>query len=209
MNKKKKATDLQDQSQWEFKERIVATYHFELPKMTALMSAALKGQLKTVQFLLLLQKKSDIFLKDDDGETALTYAVRGRNIEIIKLFLRKGLNIDGTGCGGWSPLMTAINAYMGKDIAVIQFLLDNKAYTNYQDENGETALMLAVDFACALSEVVDSATDNLDIIKLLIKNGADVNLKNSKGFTALDKAASYENQSVINYLLAQGAKGKK
>ncbi|MEL7656553.1 MAG: hypothetical protein AAGU75_11670 [Bacillota bacterium] len=55
MATKKKANNLKDQSQWEYKEEIVATYHFELPKETALMTAASKGRLKMVKFLLLFQ----------------------------------------------------------------------------------------------------------------------------------------------------------
>jgi len=209
MKTKRKATDPKEQSQWEYKEKIVATYHIDLPKKTALMTAAGKSQLWMVKLLLRLQKKEDIFKKNDDGDTALTFAVIGSNIEIIKLLLNKGFDINETGYDrGWSPLMTAVNAYIGKDTEVIQFLLKNNASVNYQDKSGETALMFAVETACALSEVVDSATDNLEIIKLLIKNGADVNLKNSKGDTALDKAVSYENQAVIDYLVANGAKGK-
>jgi ankyrin repeat protein len=49
--------------------------------------------------------------------------------------------------------------------------------------------MKAVENACALSEY-DSVTANLEIVKLLIQNGANVNLKTSEGYTALDKAAS-------------------
>jgi ankyrin repeat protein len=214
MRTKRKATDPKEQSQWEYKEQIVATYHCELPKMTALMTAALRRQLWLMKFLLLLQKKANIFLKDDNGDTALTYAVIGGNIEIIKLFLSKGLNINGTGGGGWSPLMTAVNdAYSGKSFLngkdeVIQFLINNKASINYQDESGYTALMLAVDGEgdCYGETAI---TSDLEIIKLLIKNGANVNLKNNEGCTALDKAVSYENQSVIDYLVANGAKGKK
>jgi len=222
MKTKKKAEDLKDQSQWEYREKIVATYHFELPKMTALMSAALKGRLKMVKFLLLFQKKENIFLKDDNGDTALDYSILGGNIEIIKLLLSKGLNVDGTVDGRWSPLMSAVNdAYSGKTFRngreeIIKFLLNNKASVNYQDENGKTALMLAIDGETTLMEVVENSCDlfnnserpNLEIIKLLIETGADVNLKNSDGETALDIAKSYEKQAVIDYLIANGAKGK-
>ncbi|HPV43419.1 MAG TPA: ankyrin repeat domain-containing protein [Spirochaetota bacterium] len=208
MRTKSKSTDPKEQSQREYKERTVAVYHFELPKRTALMAAALKGRLKMIKFLLLFQKKENIFLKDDNGDTVLDYSILGGNIEIIKLLLSKGLNVNGTEDGRWSPLMSAVNdAYSGKSFLngkdeVIQFLLNNKASINYQSESGETALMLAV----------DSETDllpDLEIIKLLIKNGADINLKDSEGYTALDKAVYLEFQTVIDYLVANGAKGKK
>lgn len=205
MNASKHRGNTEDNGEWEYKEEVFATYHIELPRMTALMKAALRGQLTKVRLLLMAQNKASIFQKDDHGNTAMHYAVQGGNIEIIKLFLKKGLEINETGGGGWSPLMTAVNeAYSGKSFPngndeVIKFLLDNGASVNYQDDGGETALMLAVE-----SET-DSDSD-MKIIRLLIEHGADVNLKNSEGETALDKAVDYENKTVAEYLVAKGAK---
>jgi ankyrin repeat protein len=128
------------------------------------------------------------------------------NIEIIKLFLSKGLEINEASGGGWSPLMTAINeAYSGKvfpngNDEVIRFLLGNGASVNYQDVKGETALMLAVE---------SDSDSNAEIIRLLIEHGADINLRNSEGETALDKAIDYGNKTAADYLIANGAKGRE
>jgi len=208
MNSSKQPGNTEDNGEWEYKEEVFATYHIELPKMTALMKAALRGQLTKVRFLLLAQNKASIFQKDDHGNSAMHYAVQGGNIEIIKLFLNKGLDINETGGGGWSPFMTAVNeAYSGKDFLngndeVIKFLLDNGASVNYQDEGGETALTLAIE------NETNSASD-MKIIRLLIEHGADVNLKNSEGETALNKAVDCENKTVAEYLIAKGAKAGK
>ena len=208
MKASKKANKPEDDGEWEYKEEVFATYHIELPKKTPLMAAALGGQLMKVKFLLLIQKKANIFQKDDHGNTAMDYAVQGGNIEIIKLFLSKGLDINGASNGGWSPLMTSVNeAYSGKVFPngkdeVIKFLLGNGASVNYQDVKGETALMLAVE------SQTDSDSD-ADIIRLLIAHGADVNLRNSEGETALDKAIDYGNKTAADYLIANGAKGRE
>ena len=214
MKTKKKADNQKDQSQWEYKERTVAVYHFEIPKRTALMTAALKGRLKMVKLLLLFQKKENIFKKNEDGETVLHYAVLGCNIEIIKFFLSKGHTIDETDNDGLSLLMTAVRnasimSFRDDSVEVVRFLLDNKASIDHQDERGVTALMIAVEGAFSVINDSGDTTPNLQIVKLLIEYGADVNLKNKEGETALDKAVYLEFQTVIDYLVANGVKGKK
>jgi hypothetical protein len=77
MKASKKANNSQNHGEWEYKEEVFATYHIALPIKTPLMAAALGGQLMKVKFLLLIQKKANIFQKDDHGNTAMDYAVQG------------------------------------------------------------------------------------------------------------------------------------
>jgi len=44
------------------------------------------------------------------------------------------------------------------------------------------------------------------VVELLIKKGADVNMTNKEGATALHKATETNNLDVMNILLRQGAK---
>lgn len=64
-------------------------------------------------------------------------------------------------------------------------------------EDGSTALHFAAYY------------NQLDIIKYLIENGADVNITDSKGQTPFDLAASQNLPEVTEYLLLQGASIKK
>lgn len=42
--------------------------------------------------------------------------------------------------------------------------------------------------------------DNIDIIKCLVNNGADIYMRNDEGKTALDRALPLERYDVIEYL---------
>ncbi len=74
-----------------------------------------------------------------------------------------------------------------------------KIGVNTKKKDGETALMLAC--RCYRQE------NRLELVKLLLENGADVNAKTSFGYTALMFAAtdSRDNERVIRLLLENGA----
>lgn len=48
-------------------------------------------------------------------------------------------------------------------------------------------------------------TDNEDIVKMLIKNGIDVNLKDDQGWSSLNWAAFKANAKMVKILLDNGA----
>jgi len=64
---------------------------------------------------------------------------------------------------------------------------------NFRDQNGNTPLMHA------------AMHKNVDMVRFLVDNGADINAVNSNGESALLTSYTYENYSVTTYLLAQGA----
>lgn len=60
--------------------------------------------------------------------------------------------------------------------------MEDKEYINYQDSLGYTALMYA------------SMNGHMEIVKLLLENGADTSIKNNDGKTALILA--FENNHI-------------
>ena len=58
---------------------------------------------------------------------------------------------------------------------------------NYQNQNGETALMAAASFG------------HLDAASLLLKNGADSSLKDGRGWDAGDWAIQLSNWNFVKY----------
>ena len=82
-----------------------------------------------------------------------------------------------------------------QDIAMIQMaLMHNKSLINSQDINGCTPLHLAV------------LTDNLTIVEILIRLGADVNIINNENETPIFNAVKNDsNIMIIEYLISEGA----
>lgn len=187
---------------------------------TALMIAAERGNLNIVE--LLVNKRANKDLTDQNGRTALMFAAERGDRDIVSLLVDKA-NKDLTDKNGWTALMFA--AYNGHT-EVVQFLHDSKAAglaeanlilaiksgnpenvrksiqdgarINLKDiyDEGKTLLMLATE-----------AGQN-EIVEILLKNSADVNARNNWDETALMMAA-YQGDTAIAETLLDYAENKK
>lgn len=139
----------------------------------------------------LIKGKANVNDINKQGATALTAAaVKGR-VQIAETLLAAGADINRSGTKVESPLFEA--AQQGGD-AMVKLLLDKGAEVNYRSiRNDWTPLMIAV------AEKHESTS------VLLIKAGADVNLPNEKGRTALMFAAIYGSVPITDLLLRNGA----
>lgn len=90
---------------------------------------------------------------------------------------------------GFSPLILA--CYNG-NIKMVYFLIEQKAVINYISQEG-TALMGA------------TVKGNEQLVALLLENGADTNLTNQDGITALMYAVQFKNPKIIKLLLQHNA----
>jgi len=117
-----------------------------------------------------------------------------------------------TKSSGFTPLMHAV---MDKDLNQVKELIKNSKEDNFSKEGksldsknteGWTALMLA----CRNSNVGNKEI-GLEIVKVLLKGGADPNLKNNKGWTALMHASRNSNtdSSIETVELLLSPKGGK
>lgn len=152
-------------------------------------------------------KTNDITSEVDDEKIPLIVAVRYNNYDVVKLLIDYGYNIYVKNNLGQTPLIVSI---IYKNYIITNLLLDHlnkndndnknkKDYINMKDNNGMTALM----------EALMEASNNYDIniVKLLIENGADVNTQNILGNTALIMSCKtrYDNCGIIELLLNNGA----
>jgi uncharacterized protein len=141
---------------------------------TALMVASREGRTDAVK--LLLQKGADT-------EGGLTRAVDGGHVEIAKLLLNAGAEIQ--------PDALCRSATAGK-IELAELLLEKGANVNESFANDDqyeaTPLALA------------SAAGHADLVKLFLSKGADPSLKDSEGKTALDVASAANHQQVVDLL---------
>jgi len=102
---------------------------------TALMLAALKGQLKLCEQL--LAREADV---NRPGWTPLHYAASAGHPDIVKLLLDNFAYIDAEAPNGMTPLMMAALYGTGDTVRV---LLDAGADINLRNRQGQTALELA------------------------------------------------------------------
>ena len=93
---------------------------------------------------------------------------------------------------GFSPLILAC---YNNNLPMVQFLIENNADIDYVSKEG-TALMAA------------TVKGNEAMVELLLKNGAQTDLKNETGVTALMYAVQFKNISIIKMLLHYNANTK-
>ncbi|KAI1325310.1 hypothetical protein F5Y16DRAFT_401470 [Xylariaceae sp. FL0255] len=129
---------------------------------------------------ILLDKDANIEAKDQDGRTPLFRAAQKySNPSHLKTLLDRGANIEAKPNDGITVLSrTAHNYHNQYNQTTLEFLLDNGADIESQDFEGRTPLMHAV----------TSTDSNIDIVKLLISRGANVNAADFKKNTVLELA---------------------
>ena len=139
----------------------------------------------------LLTQKVDVNAAEEDGATALHWAVVRDDVEVVAALLRAGADANAANDYGVTPILLACT---NRNAGVVGKLLDAGADANAATEMGETALM-----ACA-------RTGTADALEALLDHGAKVNAREaSYGQTALMWASTQENPEAVRVLLAHGA----
>lgn len=121
---------------------------------------------------------------------AITY----RNLGMLKKAVEKGADIHvKSRVSGETPIIAATGT---DDPEIIQYLISKGARINDIDEKLETTPLMWAAFM-----------GNMRAAKVLIENGADVNIQNSKGKTALHYATElYQNKpALVEMLIKAGA----
>ena len=139
-----------------------------------------------------------------DGSNLLHNAAYHNQIEMIKLLLKKGFNIDEKDSKGYTPLFNATNNDNSNCIESIKFLINNGADINSKDKYHFPLffnMLRRVEFADTIKE----EKVYIRIIKLMIKKGVDVNISFPDGTTALHKCSLANKRKVAKILLNNGA----
>ena len=139
----------------------------------------------------MLDAKADVNAPSADGTTALHWAVRANDSEIVSLLLHANANPNASDRYGITPLYLAI---LNGNQALIRALLGAGANPNVAGEGGETPLMTA------------ARTGNTETLRALIDRGADVNARDKQtAQTALMWAVRGNHAAAVELLLAHGA----
>lgn len=122
--------------------------------------------------------------EDENISNLLLLAFKKGNLEIVKLLLEKGADIDpANGCA----LLTLVSNKGHKDI--VELLLNKGLDINCKDEQGKTPLILA------------SQNGHIEIVKLLLERGADIFQKDKNGWTPLKHSCINDRKEVAKLLL--------
>lgn len=128
---------------------------------TALMAAANKGDLDTVQ-LLIQQYKADVNIQDASGDTALMFAAGAGHTEVVRFLLKAQANPHLQNEGKQTALHWAVMSLHTCHTEIVELLLLNDTSSlNTIDSNGRTTLKSAAE---------DGHTP---IVELLIYKGAN------------------------------------
>lgn len=154
-----------------------------------LVAAARQGQIDVVRAL--LKQKADVNTPQQDGTTALHWAVERNHEEMVTLLVGAGANANAANSFGVTPLSLACR---NGDATIVSILLRSGANPATALRTGETPLMTA------------ARTGRVEAVKVLIEAGADLKAKEpTAGQTALMWAIAEGHTDVVRVLIDAGA----
>lgn len=167
-----------------------------------------KGDIETVKIF--IKNKFNINVKDNGDKyrkTALMYAVKIKNIEMVKLLIESGANLDVQNKYRMTALMYAVSCknrfYIDcANMEIIRLLIESGANLDVRDKYGMTALMYAVSYKIEIENILYIGA-NIEIIRLLIESGANLNIRDKNRKTALVYSLDNEIEIEITKLLIQ------
>ncbi|MBU0970723.1 MAG: ankyrin repeat domain-containing protein [Proteobacteria bacterium] len=152
---------------------------------------------------LLINRRANLEIFDKSGSTPLILAVIHGDADMVAVLVDAGarINVKSPVNSLVTPLVYAASnpdPFKHKDnLAIIKYLVKHKGDINFSSANGRTALMAAA--ACSdQSKAYEKGA-------LLIDSGANLDLVNDKGETALMLAAGASNKKLVALLLDKGA----
>jgi ankyrin repeat protein len=138
----------------------------------------------------LIQENPEVVHKEDHlGQTPLITACILGYIDMVKILITHGANINHQDEDGGAALHTAV--FQG-DFEIVEYLIEQGADVNIEPHDGRTPLLIA-------------SRNRLDIVELLVTHGANVNHQNKTGYTALFTATLEGKSHIVEYLIIQGA----
>ncbi len=163
---------------------------------TSFLIAVHLGWLDVVK--LLIQHGAVKTATDVDGNTALLMAAFTGHLQVLKLLLRENADVKWRNKDGLNAMMVAIAVHSAEHnnrLSTISAILETGKYdTEFKTPSGWTALTKA------------AFRGHLDIVKLLIGCGSDVNAASSTGFTPLLAASQNGWGEIARFLMDNGAK---
>jgi ankyrin repeat protein len=154
---------------------------------------------------LLLKRGADVNAKDSDGWTPLLHAAFRNHVPSVEVLVEGGADLDAAATGGFTPLAIALEE--GKFFAAKALIdLGAKADTRLGKDDLTPLMVVASKPQMERrAQSLNQGPSTVEIAKLLIAKGADVNAKSKAGVTPLMVAAAHDNAVLAGVLIQSGA----
>jgi ankyrin repeat protein len=140
------------------------------PKGLGGLYLALRDESLKAAGALIAWPKTNVEIRTAQDESPLMIASLKGQLDVARTLIERGADVNKP---GWAPLHYAAT---GGHLPVMELLLDQNAYIDAASPNGSTPLMMAAQYGTP------------DAVKLLLEAGADPNIRNQLGLTAIDFA---------------------
>ncbi len=156
--------------------------------MLDLHEAAEQGDVGEVKRL--LAAGADVNASDDDGGTALHWAVAKDNLEIARLLLQHGADPNAGADRDMAPLGLAA---IGGRTKMATLLCEHGAEVNHRGVGDESALHTA------------AYEGHAEVVEALLQHGAEIDITKEDGSTPMSMAARYRHSDAVKVLVNWGA----
>jgi PAS domain S-box-containing protein len=164
-------------------------FHADAKTFKPIHKAAAENDVETAARL--LEKRTEIDLRTDTGQTPLHLAVGKEHTRMVHVLLGYHADVNARDHQGMTPLHIA--AAQGSVSLITDLLTETGGNVNLPDTAGNTPLHLA------------SAGGQPEVIETLLARGANIKGKNNNGHTPLHEAVSHQSTEAVKLLLARQA----
>ena len=155
------------------------------PKRQPALLVALFKDSRKAAAVLLQSRSVKVEARNAQDESPLMLAALRGNLPAVQTLLARDADVNKT---GWAPLHYAASSGAAQAGDIVRVLLEHHAYIDAASPNGTTPLMMA------------ARTGQIDVARLLLQEGADPNLKNELGLSAIDFARLAGRDSLMQEL---------
>jgi|SRR5579872_2768994 len=162
--------------------------------------------------------------KPELGDTPLMAATGDGNVELMRLLISAGANVNGAGQAEFTPL---ISATQRGNLRAVNLLLTRGASPDQRNDYGDTALLFAgnggfveiirallqhganVDGGAGRTPLMEAAeSGSKEAVALLLHKKANLDTRRGSSLNALEYARLGWNDDIVNMLVRAGAKGR-